>query len=217
MHFHDIAATLRLGAPLHQARGVVILLHGRGSTADEISRLIKFFDTAELAYLVPEATKQAWYPNRFLAIPAHNEPWLSSALAVITDLITEATTAGIPHERIALTGFSQGACLSLEYTFRHPRRYAFIGGLSGALMGPVSNAREATDLHRTPILIGCAEADAHIPLDHVEASAATLTASNAAVTKLIFPGTTHGIFLEEAAWLKTQASALFASTPSVAV
>ena len=208
MQLHDAAHPLRLGAPLAAARGVIILLHGRGSSANEISSLIRAFGAADLAFLIPEAAQRTWYPQRFLAPPAHNEPWLSSAIALIDTLVAEAHAAGHPHERIGLVGFSQGACLSLEYAARHPRRYAFIGGLSGALIGPTDIIRETTDLRRTPVLLGCAEHDAHIPLDHVEHTASALTAFNAEVTKHIFPGSSHTVFPEEIAWLRQHAASI---------
>jgi phospholipase/carboxylesterase len=211
MHLHDAKNTLRLGAPLAQARGVVILIHGRGSSAEDIAGLADVFDSSQLAYLAPEAANNSWYPQRFLVPPAHNEPWLSSALATIDTLVTEALAAGIPSERIALVGFSQGACLSLEYASRHPRRYAFIAGLSGALIGPTDTARDCVDLQQTPVLIGCAERDAHIPLDHVEHSATALSAFNAEVTKHIFPGSAHTVFPIEVDWLKKQSLRLSAT------
>ncbi len=208
MHLHDTTHTLRLGAPLAKARGVVILVHGRGSSADDIAGLASVFASSELAYLAPEAANHTWYPHRFLAPPAQNEPWLSSALGVIDTLVAEALAAGIPSERIGLVGFSQGACLALEYAARHPRRYAFVAGLSGALIGPRDAARDAVDLQRTPILIACAQADAHIPIEHVEHSAAALAAFNADVTQQVIPGSAHTIFPTEIAWLKQAASAL---------
>lgn len=205
MHLHDATTTLRLGLPLEKARGVAILLHGRGSSAEDIAGLTRAFDPSAaktLAYLAPEAANNSWYPQRFLAPPAHNEPWLSSALAVIDTLVGEALAAGIPSERIALVGFSQGACLALEYAARHPRRYAFVAGLSGALIGPTDTTRECIDLLRTPILLGCADHDTHIPLDHVEHSATALAAFNADVTKHIFPGSAHTVVASEIDWLR---------------
>lgn len=211
MHLHDATNTLRLGTPLASARGVVILVHGRGSSAEDITGLIRAFDpavTPRLAFLAPEAAHNSWYPQRFLAPPAHNEPWLSSALTVIDTLVAEALAAGIPSERIALAGFSQGACLVLEYAARHPRRYAFVAGLSGALIGPTDIARDRVNLLSTPVLLGCAEADAHIPLEHVEHSATALAAFNAQVTKHIFPGSAHTVFPSEIDWLKTSSALL---------
>jgi phospholipase/carboxylesterase len=213
MHLHDATHTLRFGTPLASARGAVILVHGRGSSADDIAGLARTFDPAvvkDFAFLAPEAAGNSWYPHRFLVPPAQNEPWLSSALATIDTLVAEALAAGIPSERIALAGFSQGACLVLEYTARHPRRYAFVAGLSGALIGPTDTLRDCVDLQQTPVLLGCADHDAHIPLEHVEHSATALAAFNADVTKQIYPGSAHTVFQPEADWLKTQSSRLLA-------
>lgn len=208
MHLHDATHTHRLGPALSKARGVVILLHGRGSSPDDLGGLARLFAAPGVACFLPEAAGTTWYPHRFLVPPAQNEPWLSSALALIDTLVAEILAAGIPSERIALAGFSQGACLTLEYASRHPRRYAFVAGLSGALIGPTDTARDCVDLQGTPILVACAEHDAHIPLEHVEHSATVLEAFNAAVTKQIFPGSSHTVFAEEVEWLRKHAPAL---------
>jgi phospholipase/carboxylesterase len=204
---HDATHTLRFGAPLAKARGLVILIHGRGGSAEDIGGLANVFGVFGLAYLAPEATNNTWYPHRFLVPPEQNEPWLSSAFTVLDTLVEEALATGIPSEHIGLAGFSQGACLALDYALRHPRRYAFVAGLSGALIGPTSSPHDVVDLQQTPVLIACAKDDAHIPLEHVEHSAATLAASKAAVTQLLFPGSAHTIFPEEIEWLKKAASA----------
>src|SRR5262249_11507340 len=112
--------------------------------------------------------------------------------------------AGIGTERVGLAGFSQGACLALEFCARKPRRYAFIGGLSGALIGPLETARPSSDLQRTPILLGCGEQDAPIPVEYVEKSATMLASMNADVTKIVYPGGSHSVFPSEVEWLKKQ-------------
>jgi predicted esterase len=167
----------------------------------------KALKAESLACLAPNATGGAWYPQRFFVPLADNEPWLSSALNVIDRLVNEVRAAGLPFERIALAGFSQGACLALEYAARYPRRFGFVAGLSGGLIGPLDTPRPAGDLAKTPILVACAERDAHIPLEFVEKSAATLSELNAAVTKQIFPGGAHTIYAEEIVWLREQVSA----------
>lgn len=202
MKLHDPANTVRLGPALNQARGVVILIHGRGSSAEDIIRLAGLFDREDLAYVAPQAAGHTWYPQRFLAPIAQNEPHLTRALATVDTLVREALAAGVPAERIALVGFSQGACLALEYAARNPRRHAFVAALSGALIGPTDTPRDCGDLGRTPVLIGCAEHDAHIPLEHVEHSAAALSALNADVTKLVFPGSAHTVFPQEIDWMQ---------------
>jgi phospholipase/carboxylesterase len=202
---HETTGTSRFGTPLSQARGAVVLVHGRGSSPHDIAGLADVIPGAGLAFLAPAATGGTWYPQRFLAPLERNEPWLSSALNVIDQLVAEVLAAGIAAERIGLAGFSQGACLVLEYAARHPRRYGFVAGLSGALIGPPDTPPPAGDLQRTPVLLGCAELDAHIPLDYVERSAEIFSQLNADVTKQIFPGAVHGIFPAEAEWLKKRA------------
>lgn len=204
MQLHDTTSTLRLGTPLGRARAAIILLHGRGSAAEEIAGLSSVFTAPGLAFLAPNATHHTWYPNRFLAPLPQNEPWLGSALEVVDQLVNEVRAAGIPFDHIGLAGFSQGACLALDYAARNPRRYGFVAGLSGALIGPLDTPRPPIDLQGTPVLVGCAERDAHIPLDHVEASVRTLTAANAAVTRQIYPGSAHTVFPPEIAWLASQ-------------
>jgi predicted esterase len=198
---HTATDTLRFGQPLTNAQGALILLHGRGSSAEDIARLADALPADDLACLAPSAANGAWYPQRFLAPLAQNEPWLTSALDTLDNVVREILSAGIPAERIGLIGFSQGACLALEHTARAGRRYAFTGALSGALIGPLETVRPARDLAGLPILIGCAEQDAHIPLPHVEHSAKILTAMNAAVTKQVYPGSTHTVFAPEIEWL----------------
>jgi phospholipase/carboxylesterase len=202
---HDVKYTARFGQPLARARGAVILVHGRGSLPHDIAGLADVMAGADLAFLAPAANNGTWYPHRFLAPLERNEPRLSSALQVIDQLVAEVLAAGLDPEKIGFAGFSQGACLVLEYAARHPRRYGFVAGLSGALIGPPDTPRPAGDLHGTPVLLGCAELDAHIPLDYVERSAEIFSRLGAAVTKQIFPGAAHALFPEEMEWLKQQA------------
>ncbi|MGA3006931.1 MAG: dienelactone hydrolase family protein [Opitutaceae bacterium] len=204
-NLHETKGTARFGQPLSQARGAAILVHGRGSSPHDIAGLADVLPGSGLAFLAPAANNGTWYPHRFLAPLERNEPRLSSALNVIDQLVAEVLAAGLASERIGLVGFSQGGCLVLEYAARHPRRYGFVAGLSGALIGPADTPRKAGDLRRTPVLLGCAELDAHIPLDYVERSAEQMAHFNADVTKQIFPGAAHTVFPEEIEWLKQQA------------
>ncbi|MGH8019479.1 MAG: alpha/beta hydrolase [Opitutaceae bacterium] len=188
----------RAGPPLQRARAAIILVHGRGSSGQEIPGLSRAFDApADAALIAPNATRGTWYPQRFLAPLENNEPWLGSALEVVDELVREAQANGIPFERIGLVGFSQGACLILEYTMRQPRRFGFVAGLSGALIGPPGTPRPVVDLQQTPVLIACAEHDAHVPVRFVEQSAASFSGSGAVVTKQIFPCAAHTVFPEE--------------------
>jgi phospholipase/carboxylesterase len=198
---------MRFGVPRERAQAVAVLLHGRGGSAQDMVRLGEAMGAEGYALLAPSAPLGSWYPQRFLAPLAQNEPALSEALAVVHRLVEAAGGAGISAERVGLLGFSQGACLALEYAARRPRRYAWVAGLSGALVGPLAAEREVGPLAGTPVLLGCAEADAHIPLEYVEASAAGLARAGADVTRQIFPGAAHTVFPEELAWLRARVSA----------
>lgn len=202
MRLHDAKATLRFGKPLSTARGAVILIHGRGSSPNDIAGLADALPGAGLAFLAPAAEGGTWYPQRFFVPTEANEPWLSSALGVIAALAAEAGAAGIAAEKLGLVGFSQGACLALEFAARHPRRYGLVAALSGALIGPLGTPRPPGDLRGTPVLLGCAERDPHIPLEYVERSAQTLSQLGAEVTRQIFPGGYHTVFPEEVEWLR---------------
>jgi phospholipase/carboxylesterase len=206
VQLHDPAATLVFGTPLAKARGAVVLIHGRGSSAGDIAGLADSLEGEGWAFFAPSATLGTWYPQRFLVPTAQNEPWLSSALGVLDGVADTILAGGLSSDRIGFIGFSQGACLALEYAVRTPRRYAWVAGLSGALIGPIDTPRAPGNLEGTPFLLGCAEKDPHIPLEFVESSAATLKAHGADVTKQIYPGAAHTVFRAEIDWLNEHAS-----------
>ena len=200
MAIHEGQRVLRGGAPLKGARAALILVHGRGAQAEDILSLGE--DVSHglpgVSLLAPQAAGNTWYPQRFLAPLAANEPFLGSALGVLGGLAADAVRAGVPYERVALIGFSQGACLSLEYAARNPRRYGAVVGLSGALIGPPGHARETLgSLEGTPVYLGCSDQDAHIPLSSVAESAAILADLGAEVTKSVFAGMGHTVNSEE--------------------
>ena len=136
----------------------------------------------------PEAAGFSWYPYSFLAPIPQNEPHLSSALRLIATLVDDIVAAGLPHERVGVIGFSQGACLSLEFAARHARRYAAVIALSGGLIGPPGTPR---DYHGTmdgsPVLLGCSDIDPHIPVERVRESADVFRRIGAAVDERIYP------------------------------
>lgn len=202
MNPHQNSPVLRFGPPPAEASGAVILLHGRGASAHDIAGLADYLPKEGVAFAVPDAAQGTWYPQRFFVPLEENEPWLSSALGVVDRLANELHNTGLPWERIGIAGFSQGGCLALEYALRHPRRYGFIAGLSGALIGPLDTPRpEAADLEGTPVLVACAERDPHIPLPFVQHSVEVLAKTGADLTTHIFPGGDHTVFSEEMAWL----------------
>jgi predicted esterase len=195
---HRDQPVLTAGAEPAKAKAAVIMIHGRGAGAADIIGLAEIIDRPALAYLAPEAMRRVWYPNPFMMPVADNQPWLTSAIGVIDRLIAEVGAAGVPPERVALLGFSQGACLSLEYAARNPRRYGAVLALSGGLIGERIVAGDyAGSLAGTPVLFGCSDVDPFIPLDRVVESAAVMKALGGAVTERIYPGAPHTIVPDE--------------------
>jgi predicted esterase len=209
---HQGQPVLRAGQALERARVALVLAHGRGATARDILTLAEELDRPACAYLAPQAAGNTWYPNSFLAPLPSNEPDLSSALQAIADALARVAAAGIPPERTVLVGFSQGACLTLEYVARHARGYGGVAGLSGGLIGPDDTPRDyAGSLAGTPILLGCSDVDPYIAASRVEDSAETLRRLGAAVTLRLYPGMGHTINEDERAWLRALLDALAAT------
>ncbi|HUF13891.1 MAG TPA: dienelactone hydrolase family protein [Longimicrobiales bacterium] len=195
---HAGQPTLTGGVPLEEARGAMVMLHGRGATAESILALAEVFGRPDFAYLAPAAAGNAWYPHSFLAPIDRNEPWLSSALAFVGRALEQALGAGLAPERLMLLGFSQGACLTLEYVAQHARRYGGVAGLTGGLIGPDGTPRDYRgSLAGTPVFIGSADPDPHIPRERVVHSAAVLERMGAEVTTRIYPGMGHTVNEDE--------------------
>jgi predicted esterase len=191
---HAGQPVLRLGPALDQARLVAILLHGRGASAGDILGLAHQFSATDIAYMAPQAAASTWYPYSFLAPIPQNEPWLGSALRVVAGLVEECAQQGVPAERIAVMGFSQGACLTLEFAARHARRYAAVVAFTGGLIGPPGTSRDYTgDFAGTPVFIGSSDVDSHVPLERVQESTAVFRRMHARVDERIYPGMGHTI------------------------
>jgi len=186
------------GEPPGSARAAMIMLHGRGATVQDILTLTADLHWPGFIYLAPHAAGNTWYPNSFLAPIASNEPDLSSGLAVITSLLDQLAQVGIPAERIILLGFSQGACLSLEYIARDARRYGGVVGLSGGLIGPDGTPRDYPgSLAGTPVFLGCSDMDPHIPKERVEQAAEALRLLGGNVTTRFYPHMDHTVNQDE--------------------
>ena len=186
------------GEPIGRARAAMVMVHGRGATAEDILSLADEFDVQGFAYLAPQAAGNTWYPNRFLAPLAENEPWLSSALRLLGEVVADITGAGIPKERIILLGFSQGACLALEYAARNAARYGGIVGLSGALIGPENMPRDyAGTLAGTPVFLGCSDMDFHVPRESVNEAAEVLKRLGGEVIERLYPNMGHTVNRDE--------------------
>jgi len=209
---HAGQPALSAGAALGSARQAVILLHGRGASADDILSLAAELGRTDFAYLAPEAAGHSWYPYTFLAPIERNEPWLSSALETIRALLRETAAAGIPPERTVLMGFSQGACLLLEYAARHARRYGGIAAFSGGLIGPDGTPRDyAGSLAGTPAFLGCSDVDPHVPRVRVEESADVLRRLGADVTLRLYAGMGHTVNDDELAHARAVLAAVAGS------
>jgi predicted esterase len=195
---HQGQPVLAAGEPLGSASRAMLLLHGRGASAQDILTLVPEFDAPGCAFLAPQAAGGTWYPNRFLDPIASNEPWLSSALALVGSALGSIQTAGIPPERTILLGFSQGGCLALEYAARNAQRFGGVAGLSAALIGgPGDPRQDRGDLAGTPIFLGCSDNDFHVPQVYVRQSAETLRSLGGSVTLRLYPNLPHTINQDE--------------------
>jgi len=206
---HAAQPVLHAGVPLEQAEGVMIMVHGRGASADDILSLADELQQPHFAYLAPQAAGNTWYPHRFLAPLESNEPYLSSALAKIASLLALVQLAGIPLERTILLGFSQGACLASEYVARNAQRYGGVAVLSGGLIGPDGTRRDYPGtLGGTPIFLGCSDVDFHIPKERVRHSAEVLKRLGANVTERLYPQMGHTINQDELDFVKSMMQSL---------
>jgi predicted esterase len=206
-HVHADQPVLSAGVALGEARAAAILIHGRGAGAYDILGLSRDLPHPDYIYLAPQAKDSVWYPNRFLMPVALNEPYLSSALMVIDELREMINDSGVPDSRIVLIGFSQGACLALEYAARAGLRLGGVAGLSGGLIGEVIDTRRYKPLVGTPVFLGCSDVDFHIPLARVEESAEVIGQLGGVVTKRIYPRMGHLINDDEIMFVRTMLDA----------
>ncbi|MGC4031037.1 MAG: dienelactone hydrolase family protein [Tepidisphaeraceae bacterium] len=195
---HAATPTLTAGVPIEQAKAVVVMIHGRGGSADDILSLLDAFDVPGLAGVAPQAAGHTWYPHSFLAPMDANQPYLDSALQRVGGVVDGLLARGIASEKIALLGFSQGACLMSEFVARNPRRYGAVLALTGGVIGPAGTPRNYTgDLAGTPIFLGCGDPDAHIPWPRVDETAAVFEKLGGRVDKRRYPGRPHTISQDE--------------------
>ncbi len=211
MKLHEGQPTFTRGTRLTEARAVMIMLHGRGATAESILSLVPELNHPEFAYLAPQAAGYAWYPFGFMEPLERNEPYLSSALVVIERLIQRVADAAMPASRVVLLGFSQGACLTLEYAARHALRYGGVVGLSGGLIGAEDTPRDYVGAFEgTPMFLGCSDKDFHIPKARVDESADVLRRLGGEVTERLYPDMGHTINRDEIEVVKAMMAAVVA-------
>jgi predicted esterase len=194
---HEGQPVLNAGEPLERARTAMILVHGRGASAADIMTIAGEVMVPGVAYLAPQAAGSAWYPYPFTAPLEANEPYLTSALQVLSSLVAKVETT-VPAGRLVLLGFSQGACLTLEFAARNARRYGGVVGLSGGLIGPDGTPRDYPgDFQRTPVFVGCSDVDPHIPKERVIEAGQVFERMGAEVTVRLYPGMAHAVSPDE--------------------
>lgn len=195
---HQGQPVRQAGEALDHARAAMIMMHGRGGSADDILAVSGELTVPGFVYLAPQAAGNTWYPFSFLSPIAQNEPGISSGLAAIAGVLETIERGGIPPERVVLLGFSQGACLSLEFAARAARRYGGVVGLSGGLIGPEGTARDYSgSLAGTPVFLGCSDVDPHIPEPRVVETATVLRRLGGEVDMRIYSGMGHTINQDE--------------------
>ena len=195
---HSAEPIVRAGTPLVQAAGAIILLHGRGGSAQDVLGLGAAIAPPGFALLAPQAAGHTWYPYSFLAPRVQNEPGLSSALGRVAAALELATGSGLSTDKVAICGFSQGACLATEFVGRHPRRYAALLAFTGGLIGPPDEPISLTgNLQQTPVLLSSGDPDAHVPWIRVLQTAGLLAGIGGVVETRRYQGRPHTVLQEE--------------------
>jgi len=191
MHTKNIVTA---GKPLNEAKKALILLHGRGADASDILSLSAHFKVKDYALIAPQATNHTWYPFSFMVPPAQNEPWLSSALSLLKEQVADLNVAGIASENIYFAGFSQGACLTLEFVTRNATKYGGVAAFTGGLIGDkIYTENYKGDFKNTPVFIGTSDPDPHVPVERVYATSSILKSMNAVVTEKVYTNMGHTI------------------------
>lgn len=186
------------GKPLKEAKKVLIMIHGRGGDARDILSLAAHFNVEDFALMAPEATNNTWYPYSFLAPTEQNEPWLSSALDLLKETVDKVLDQGISAENIYFMGFSQGACLTLEFVTRNAKKYGGVAAFTGGLIGQeINESNYSGDFGGSPIFIGTGNPDPHVPVSRVNESVKILEKMKAKVNLKIYDGRPHTISQDE--------------------
>lgn len=212
------------GAPASEAAAGVVLVHGRGASAESILQLSREIDVSNVAYLAPQADGYSWYPNSFLAPLQANEPGISRGISAVLDAISQLEKSGVSVESIVVVGFSQGACLATETAARNPRRYGGVVALSGGLIGSgqIPEASPPSDksfeyegsLDGTPVFIGCSDVDPHIPVERVRTTARVFEELGGDVDLRIYEGMGHTVNRDELTFVRDLVRRLEKRAPS---
>ena len=199
MHIKNIQSA---GKNLQEAEKALIMVHGRGANAADILSLASYLNVSDFALLAPQATGNTWYPYSFMAIPEQNQPWLDSALTFLRETVNEIEQQGISAQNIYFLGFSQGACLALEFAARNAKQYGGVAGFTGGLIGDkITRSNYSGDFKGIPIFIGTGNPDPHVPLERVEESARILREMNASVHLEVYDNRPHTVSPQEVEWV----------------
>src|SRR5690606_731328 len=198
VHHLDIKTA---GTALNEAAKVLIMIHGRGGRAEDILGLTQHLNVGGYALLAPQATNHTWYPKSFIAPAEQNEPWLSSAINIVATTVKAAIDAGITSENIYFFGFSQGACLTLEYITRNARKFGGVVAIIGGVIGEkINRANYGGDFQQTPVFIGTSTPDFHVPIERVFETEKILKEMNAVVNLQVYENARHAINQQEIEW-----------------
>lgn len=202
MHNKEI---ITAGKKIEEASKALVMIHGRGASAEDILSLSDHLDVNEYALIAPQATNHTWYPYSFLVPPPENEPWLSSALAILNEIVTDLIAKNISEENIYFFGFSQGACLMLEFVARNAEKYGGIVAFTGGLIGDkIYTENYKGDFSGTPVFIGTSDPDPHVPVQRVHDTVAILKGMNASVTEKVYTNMGHTITRDEIDYANNQ-------------
>ena len=194
-HKKDIRSA---GVDVQKGKKLLVMVHGRGGTAEDILGLAEHLQADGFALLAPQATGNTWYPYSFMAPVSANEPWLTSAIDLLQAVVQDAIKSGIEEKDIYFLGFSQGACLALEFAARHAKRYGGVIAFTGGLIGKdVDRAAYSGDFEGTPVFIGSSNPDPHVPVTRIEETENVLKEMGAAVVVKIYNGMGHTINADE--------------------
>lgn len=195
MHQKEITYS---GKKLNEAKKALVMLHGRGATSEDILKLAPYLKVEDYTLIAPQATNYTWYPYSFLVPRNQNEPWLSSALDLLSEIVRDINQSGIGNENIYFLGFSQGACLALEFSTQNAQKWGGVVALTGGLIGDKIIAENYSgDFLKTPIFIATSNPDPHVPLARVQETTSLLKSRNALVTEKVYPNMGHTISEDE--------------------
>jgi phospholipase/carboxylesterase len=195
MHSKNVIKT---GLSINDAKKALIMLHGRGGSAQDILSLASHLPLEDYYIVAPQATNNTWYPFGFMAPLQQNEPWLTSALDLVSSIVDDIKAARIATTDIYILGFSQGACLTLEFSTRHAQRWGGVIALTGGLIGDHLHTEHYTgNFQGTPVFMSNSTNDPHVPLSRSEESKKLMEQGGAQVTLQVYPNRPHTILPDE--------------------